>query len=44
MFEDLSEMAKVEVKETMLEEIPDQFVDYMVMHQLIPEEEDEIDS
>ena len=31
-FSDLKEMAKVEVKETLLAEIPDQFVDYMVMH------------
>ena len=43
-FNDLSEMARVEVQELMLEEIPDQFVDYMVMHQLVPDSFDDMES
>ena len=43
-FNDLSEMARVEVQELMLEEIPDQFVDYMVAHAFYPESFEEMDS
>ena len=42
-FSDLTEMAQVEVEELMLEEIPDQFVDYMVMHQEVPGSIDDIE-
>ena len=34
-FNDLREMAQVEVNEIMMAEVPDQFVDYMVMHQVV---------
>ena len=43
-FNDLAEMARVEVQELMLEEIPDQFVDFMVMNQLVPDSFDDMES
>ena len=42
VFDDLTEMAQVEVQEVLLAEIPDQFVDYMVMHQLSPDSFEEV--
>ena len=36
-FQELHEKATVEINEIMMQEVPDQFVDYMVMNQIIPE-------
>ena len=34
-FDDLGQMAQVEVNNLMMAEVPDQFVDYMVMNQIM---------
>jgi copine 5/8/9 len=36
LFKELIEMAQVEVAEIFLQEVPDQFVDYMVMNSILP--------
>ena len=37
-FNDLSELAQVEVNNQMMAEMPDQFVDYMVLNKVVLEE------
>ena len=36
LFNDLTELAKVEVTEILLQEVPDQFVDFMVINAVEP--------
>ena len=35
-FDELKDLAEVEVSNTMMAEVPDQFVDYMVMNHILP--------